>query len=298
MSAICGVYRIVLLRAIRSLLKHLLRGLALVTLGVAGVVGFGAALATVPSPVPWDSAYQRHPTFYNLIAGVLTFLLVFWPLLAISFLILYRRKTRNQSISKEAENWLILRRTQPAALRRYTKIEGRLMWSSTILVLLISLFLPEIGGVISRLIHGRSVAVGSYHVAVPLTWTIVDENPSYVWVLNAEGVGRGGFGSYCRRDELQSATFNAIPPQRRADADWYFKYLKIVSTRNLRLRDQVLTCYEVLWYRYPTQQLLNLPPGQVDVECGTNVDDFAASFYGKRADLPTFYRVLETMQGR
>ncbi|MGH9734195.1 MAG: hypothetical protein ACRD8A_06370, partial [Candidatus Acidiferrales bacterium] len=252
----------VLLRAISSVLKYMLRGLALTVVAAGTAIGLDAALWVVPSPWLWGSV--PHPTFYDLLA----ILLAFPPFLMAGLLILYRRKTRDKWIRKEADKWLALRRTLSlGAVHQCEKIERRTLWGPAVLVLLLFLFFPETTAIISHIFHGRSATVGPYRIDIPIAWTITYEEPSLLSVLYAKGIGREGFGPYWRQEQLQLMGFRAISSDRRAEADWYFKDAEIVSTRKLQIRNQVLTCYEVLRYRYPMGEIVG--PARINLECLT-----------------------------
>jgi hypothetical protein len=288
----------VLLHVICALLKHTLRGLALTALAAGIAIGLDAGLRAVPSPLPWDNAYGRHPTFYDWLAVVLALLTLLWPFLTAGFLILYRRKTRASSIRSEAGKWLALQRTQsPGTLRQYAKMERRTLWGPTVFVLVTFLFFPEITGIISHAFHGRYASVGPYRVAVPLTWTIFHKDRSNLWVLYAKGIAREGLGPYCDDEELQSVGFKEIPPDERPNLDWRFKYATIVSSEDLRLGNRTLVCYDVLWHPHRAGEVTRPDPIWVNLDCRTKTRDFTASFSGQRADLRRFYHILETMQG-
>lgn len=268
----------------------MLRGLVLTVAAAGAAIGLGAALWAVPSP--WLSGSVPNPTFYDLLA----ILLAFSPFLMAGFLILYRRKTRDKWIRKEAQKWLALRRTlSVGVLHQRARIERRTLWSPAVLVLLLFLFLPETTAIISYIFRGRPAVVGPYRIDIPIAWTIIYEEPSFLSVLYAKGIGREGFGPYWCHEQLQLMSFRAISSDQLAEADWYFRDAEIVSTRKLQVRNQILTCYEVLGYRYPMREIVG--PARINLECLTPERDFVASFYGERVDLPTFYRVVETMRG-
>lgn len=208
--------RCVLLRVIYSLLKHTLRGLALSALAAGVAIGLDAAAWAVPAPWLWGGA--RHPTFYDWLAILLELLVLFCPLLVAGILILYRRKTRDKWTRKEAEKWLALRRTQSeGAVHQCARIERRTLWGPAVLVLLLFRFFPETAAIISHVFYGRSATVGPYRIEIPIAWTIVDKDTSFLSVLYAKGIGREGFGPHWR-EQLQLMGFRAISSDQRADA--------------------------------------------------------------------------------
>ena len=111
--------------------------------------------------------------------------------LVMNILLIYHRpKTRHCWINAEAERWLLRRsqqpNTNPAQWRRTA--QRTVFWVPSLIALSAFLFFPEVLGIASHLFNSQSV--GRYRLEIPLTWIIVENTNSYLWVVAGKGMWR------------------------------------------------------------------------------------------------------------
>lgn len=221
-----------------------------------------------------DYGYASASFFVALIVG---------NVVLIGSIFRFRYKRRHKWLREEADRWLAHRsRFLSGAYRRRSRLIRKGLWLPSLLALTILLFPLESFGILTHLFYPRAV-VNGYHVAVPITWWVVDENPHDLVALAGKGIGRIGpmpywqlefpvsdMGFYAIEDPAQDRFFDGLPAP------------EIAPTRTLKFGNGELMCWESGRLKVPS------------VRCVSSKNDLAAFFDGDdRADLDAFYQVVE-----
>ncbi len=270
----------VMLRALGSLCKHIAQGLAI----TAGFFLLEIGLAAL-SYVPFASSGYVPDEYDWFVATVM----ILGNLIIFALIIVYRWRSRNRRLKAEAEKWLRFKSQATAGTQRYAKVEGRVLWTPTVIALIAFLFLPELAGILSHCATGRSATLNGYRIHIPLTWTITYKNAESVQVLYSKGIARIGVRPYLRGEEpLESVLFSIDS----INNDLLLAHSKRLSTADVRSKTHTFTCfdlapfYDVARHSWSSRHAL--------VTCIAKTGDFYASFDGDRSDLQSFYDVLES----
>lgn len=218
-------------------------------------------------------------------------------IVAVGSLILYRAKTRNRWIDRQARYWIAQRAggRLPAADVRRRRVQRRILWLPTLLSLVVVLFFPEVLGMATHLSHGSRVRLYNTRVPVPVNWMIVEgdfseRNPrSWVTILLGKGIARVGPTPYLHgRPPLSAITFSISPdweiaPQPPAGA-------KVTDTATIALGPDAITCWDILLDRNP--RYYSIDTNLTIVECGASKSHLHAYFSGERDDVQRFYALL------
>jgi hypothetical protein len=212
----------------------------------------------------------------------------------------YRARTRDAWIEAEADKWLRSRpHEQRNRLLMWRKnLRRKLLWLPTCIVLIASLFLPEIAGITSHAWYGRSLNLQRYQFKTPLTWVLETDGHSDCWAYAFQGMARAGFNPYLRQEPPMAEIHFYASPHPDADtarATHYLSRARVLSHRSISFGGRKLDCWETI----PADPLFRPPETDnsfVDVICETDSYDFWAHFSGFRMDATAFYETLQNVR--
>ncbi len=211
------------------------------------------------------------------------------------------RKGAKRSVQLESRRWLAERESGVDPRERKWRSRG-IRWASWIpvlIVLLVSLFLPEIWGILSQADSPRPASLLGYSVPIPRTWIVLvrwdepETGRSWVTGLASRGMAFGVRPYWRGRAPLSSWDIRTMPylkseenaTDRRSPKD-----SEIIGRRVLSIGSESVTCLDY-WPSYRSR------PEHVEaspfayVECSGN--RLVAGFDGERNQVAAFYEMLE-----
>ena len=270
----------------KELAEKTLTFLAFVLAYLFAVIGSQALVYEVFSTAPFYLSTQS-ATFF--LANVVMFGLFFY----------HRFKTRDQWINHEAQKFLASRSSRdgaPLSIWR-KKLRRRLIWGPTVFVLGVSLFFPEMLGIVSHL-HGQPY-LDRYRLEIPLTWIIVDDYQTYMdsrfvrsstWIVATKGIGRAGLRAYWHKGEPVSEITLSFSLHDSPDS-WFPDHAKVLSRQELPLGSETLICWDIIPYADTRPKPMD--PAFAEIICPAGKNGFGAHFSGWRTDYPMFYKALQ-----
>ncbi len=213
------------------------------------------------------------------------------------------RRSRQWNAEAEAERWLAERQSRPSERKwRSRSICFALCMPFTI-VLLIFLFVPETWGLISHIAYPHADDLPGYRVKIPVRWIILSgtgeqsNGSSRVSGIAGKGIGLGG--NPLRHDSLLAWQIGTKSFDRSEGTDydrWLHREGDILSRSVIVVGNESLVCLDY-WPSYDGGPPRSVAATIANVTCGGSTR-LVASFYGKRNQLPAFYRMLsEITQG-
>jgi hypothetical protein len=268
----------------KRVLWFLLKAVKLVALWLWCFVGgiFVLALASAAGYFIDEHGYHR----IAVIGAVLG--LIAGNAVVVGSVLYYRYKTRNRWVQAEANRWLARRSRQPSdTYQRRKKLVRRLLWIPSLVAMVVFLFLPEAIGIVQHLSNTGAASLNHHRIQVPLTWCF-RSGGNYLVATTEKGIGRVGPLQYWRGDPpISEMRFFALSgPSKSRPYDEPPERAITSSRRTLPFGMEMLTCWEIVAARH------YLPP-QVSIQCTSSMNDFIATFEGRRADVSGFYDLLE-----
>jgi hypothetical protein len=222
-------------------------------------------------------------------------------LVVMGFLFLVR-KSGKRSAEAEAHRWLAERNAGISKSARAWRTRGvRIaVFIPLLTVLPIFLFLPETWGLLSHLGHPQSGHLSGYRVAVPAVWIVLYQDDRQAdgrsWAHGIAGRGIGFGVNPLRYDSFSSWSVGTDPfnPSEATNYDPKPKDAEIISRGDLTIGSESMNCIDY-WPSYdwgpPRSEAVMI----AHVAC-SNAGRLRARFDGDRSQLPTFYRMLSTVQ--
>ena len=217
-------------------------------------------------------------------------------------LFFFFRRVSRRTAEIEARRWLAER--QAGADRATIGWRNRgIRWAlcvPSVIVLLVFSFLPETWGIVSHLMNPRAGAVGAYHVAVPITWVVLqhDKRPEGDETYTIGLAGRGialELGRYLHNDLPLSLWNIRITESSRSQEytyrRWAPKDSEILARRAFTIGDERVTCQEY-WPSYLARPEHVETAPSVFIEC-SGTRRLSASLVGERIHASAFYRMVE-----
>jgi len=211
------------------------------------------------------------------------------------------RRLGRRSVENEANRWLAERQggVTRNESKRQRQIIGWSLWIPSATVLLVFLFLPELWGVASHVVHPNMGQASEYRLSVPFGWILTQresdfrENPPVgeSWIFGLAGTGTGrSFSNYLRRDFLSGWDIRTEPcggpmttsqgtPERHG----------AVATRRLGTGAKQFTCIES-----SNPHSGGASDGKIYVYC-SGPPRLHVSLCCDRRQVPAFYHMLETL---
>jgi hypothetical protein len=170
----------------------------------------------------------------------------------------------------------------------------KLLWLPCPVVLLLSLFAPEIACIATHLSSSRDVALGKYHIRTPLTCIVSGDYKTYLWTFSAPGIARLGFKKYLKRDiPVSEMSFYPVEhPEQQLVKNVPLDGKTILAKHSIRFGQQTINCWDLIHHNKFVGSSPS-DPTLADITCSTDNDDFYAHFSGWRGDAPTFYETLQ-----
>jgi hypothetical protein len=153
---------------------------------------------------------------------------------------------------------------------------------------------------VSHLMNRRAGAVGAYHVAVPITWVVLqhDKRPADDETYTIGLAGRGialELARYLHNDLPLSFWNIRITESSRSQGlthgRWAPKDSEILARRAFTIGQESVMCLEY-WPSYLERPEHVETAPTVFIEC-SGTRRLSASLVGKRIHVPAFYRMLE-----
>jgi len=211
------------------------------------------------------------------------------------------RKGAKWSVQLESRRWLTERESGIDPRERQWRRRGIRLASliPVLIVLLVFLFLPEIGGILSQVSSARPASLLGYRVPIPRTWIVRsqwdEQETGRSWVAGWASRGIAfGVRPYLRmRAPLSSWDIRTTPylqseenaTDRRLPRD-----SEVIGQRVLRIGSENVTCLDY-WPSYLSRPEHVETSPLAYVECAG--DRLRAGFDGQRNQVATFYKMLE-----
>jgi hypothetical protein len=239
-------------------------------------------------------AYSISKVIFVVILPVLVGVVI----LSLRFVI---RRGAKWSVQLESRRWLTERESGIDPRERKWRSRGiRLApWIPVLIVLLVFLFLPEIGGILSQVSSVRPASLLGYRVPIPRTWIVRsrwdEQETGRSWVAGWASRGIAfGVRPYLRmRAPLSSWDIRTTPylqSEENATDRRVPKDSEVIGSRVLRVGSESVTCLDY-WPSYVSRPEHVETSPLAYVECaGTRL---RAGFDGQRNQVATFYRMLE-----
>jgi hypothetical protein len=283
-------------------MRHIKR--LLILAGELSVLLFGVAFSLALVIVPAMYFDLRENGFLQLV-------LLFGLGLTILGFVTVRRKTRPWKIEYDAVDWALNqaeRRLHPSRAR-YRRIGKRiLVWVPSVTAAAVLFFFPAA----SHLIHPGSQYLGHYRVSIPWTLTVVSVPgvPAADFVTAFVSIGSNGkfvLTPFWNREIFSSAMgFGIVKSdpdtsgfRERLTEERYAGATQLLR-REFRLVHVAVTCWQYLppdRWRFRVSNIGSETLWQVDCEAPVDIRQqrFYAWFRGRAADIPVFYKIIETV---
>lgn len=237
-----------------------------------------------------DSYFPSGTKIIIVIVANLTLFIVF---------LLYRYRTRERRLAKEADEYLAMRMRERAVPVTATgrRLRRGLLWVPCVLVSMAFMFVPETVGIASHLFSSRTAVLDKYRVRTPISWIIGYNQNNYLWAITAPGIARIGFQRYWRNEvPVSEMGFYPVPhPEAQFDKNVPLDSATILAKHSFELGKESLTCWDLIHHNKfvdpsPTDPLI------ADIRCSSDSEDFYVYFVGWRGDLPGFYGTLKSIR--
>jgi hypothetical protein len=209
---------------------------------------------------------------------------------------IFRWTIKRREIRIEAERWLAQRsrRTLQQRARLYrSKQIG--VCIPTAFVGVVFLFLPELFGVATHVLHPGPAKLIGYEVSFPMTWVVAGEGANDARTLAFAGAidCRGPLRSGRRRYWFLNPPASAVDVVTSSSGSDIYHHNRNtpLSLRSVLLGGEPAICKEYpRYYDWEATRDLRI------VECSTAKEEIFVSFAGDKSNLEAFYRNLESIR--
>jgi hypothetical protein len=263
---------------------------------VARVVAFILSYLLLQTGLFWLISYL--PVYSNIRSTATTISIAFTNSFMLGLFLIYRHRTHNRWVSEEADKWLANKRAENSKIVRQQKrnFVRILVWLPALLVTGISLFVPEMIGLVLHGARPDTVSMGKLQIKIPRTWIGGSGSSDYLYLMTAPGVGRIGFMHYWHHNVPPSEMlFYPVPhPELNFYKNVPLDGATILAKRSFPLGEETLSCWDLI-HNNPYVGPRPKDPMIADISCSTESGHFYAHFDGWRRDANTFYEVLENI---
>jgi len=198
------------------------------------------------------------------------------------------KRSRRRSVELDTENWLSqrhsgLNRTELIRRRRTIAIA---LWMPTASVLLAFLFLPQVWGLASHVVHFNEKRIAGHRLVLPTSWVVLGVEDRFVYGVTVSGIAQEPRKWISADIPISGWSFS----DQSGFASQSMPNDEILETRSFLSGNDSIRCT-----RYSQKRLGKPDSRYVFIKC-SGVRGFTADLIGEARDIPKFYDVLNRIR--